>query len=145
MSAVTQIAEQFLIDQLVLSNKPPISGKNKVGFGLFMLSGFSFIFGLGFVGYGTHIYMAANYPPDVAALMTGGAAMAFACAIACIGYLFLRYRKYKIAQMKHDLTQTLTNVMDMFSDELAEPIKDNPKTSVLIASLAGFMVGEKLL
>lgn len=145
MSAVAQIAEQFMIDQFVLSNNPPFSGKNKVGFGLFALSGFSFIFGLGFVGYGGHLYMAANYPPDIAALMTGGFAIVFAAAVACIGYLFLSYRKYKVSKIKADIAQTIAGAMDMFSDELGEPIKDNPKTSVLIASLAGFIAGEKLL
>lgn len=145
MSAVAQIAEQFLIDHVVLSNKPPISGKNKVGFGLFALSGLSFALGLGFVGYGTHLYIAANYPPDVAAFMTGGLSMIFAVVIACAGYFFLRYRKYKISKIKADISETITNAIDIFGDDSVEAIKNNPKTSVLVASVAGFIAGEKLL
>jgi hypothetical protein len=144
MSYLLANAEQLLIDSIVKGNTP-FTGRNKAGAGLMILSGLMLAAGLGFIIYASYLWLNAHYLPDMAAALTGALALFMAVLSALMAHAYSEYKRLRLRKIKAEATQTLQNAFDMLNAELEHPIRENPKTSVLIASLAGFMVGEKIL
>lgn len=144
MSNLLATAENLLIDR-ILSDDSPFSGKSKARLGLSTLAGLLLAVALGFFIYASYIWMTSNYPPETAAIMAGGLTLLTSCICSLSAYAIAHYKRTRIKQMKQDMTKTMQNALEMADDELSQPIKDNPKTAILIASLAGFIAGEKLI
>ena len=78
--------------------------------------------------------------PDIAALIT--ALIVFTAAFLC-HWAFkilqkLRSKKNNTIGIKFE--QDIKDLLQIMTDGLAEPIKDNPKISVLIAAMIGFFI-----
>lgn len=144
MSHLLAVAERLLIDSAISGN-PPFTGRNKAGSGFFVLSGLFLATGLGFMIYATSLWLTAHYAPHAAAAMTGGLALLLALLSASLAYVFLEYKRSRLKKIKAEATATLQTAFELLNKELGEPIRENPKTAILIASLAGFATGEKLL
>ncbi len=144
MNAVISLVEQLLVERL-LSNEPPLSGKSKAGLSLMALSGFLVILGFGFLVCAAYLWLAAHYPPEIAAATTGAIILFAGLGCAAASYLILQYKKHRLRKLKSEITETLRVVFDITEEELTEPVRENPKASVVAASLAGFAVGEKFL
>lgn len=145
MNSLLATAEIMLIDR-VLGNDVPFTGKSKAGLSLYALAGTLFVTSLGFFIVAAYLWIENNYfPPEKAAAMAGGLILALSCLCAGAAYLILQYKRSRARKLKAELTQTLHTLADIAEEELSQPIKDNPKTSVLIASLAGFIAGDKFL
>lgn len=143
MSMVT--AAQFAVVDRLLKGYLPLTGRSKVVEALIGVTAALLLLGLGFMIYAAHLWVSKNHSEEMAALVTGGLLMALA-AFSIGGMSFLvSYTRRRVARVKDDITRSLTQIMDIAADELAEPVRDNPKTSVLIATLAGFIAGERFL
>ena len=90
--------------------------------------------------------MANNLDPLTAAIITGGIALLVASLCTLGAYGFLRYKRYRIKKLKNEVSETINLILSEFTGEEAmQPIKDNPKSAALIASVAGLIVGDQVL
>lgn len=144
MNGVLNLAEQVLVDR-VLSNDAPLNGKNKTGISFALISSLFLILGFAFIFYAAFVWLQNNYPAEEAAIMMGGFAIFLAACNGLVAYGLLKYKRKKIKQMKNELIATIEEALEFSNEELADPIKENPKSSVLIASVAGFLAGERFL
>lgn len=136
--------EQILIDR-VLSNKASFTGRSKAGFGLLAFSGLLLCLGLGFLLGAAYLWFDKNYTPEVAAAMTGILSMLLALLGAAGAYFFAYFRRRRIQTLKSEIAETVQTALEYADEELGEPVRENPKTAVMIASLAGFVAGERFL
>jgi uncharacterized membrane protein len=101
--------------------------------------------GLGFLMYGFYLWLLANYTLEAAAMLTGLVAVLIAMISAISAVMFLRYRSRRIRETKAEIVETVNLALDIAHEEFALPVKENPKTALVIASFAGFIAGEKFL
>lgn len=145
MNALLTTVENLIIDRLI-SSEAPFTGSNKAGLGLIVLGGFMFIVSMGFFTWATYLWMAKNLDPQTAAIITGGIAFLIASLCTLGAYGLLRYKKYRILKLKNEVTDTVNAVLsELTQKQVLEPIKENPKTAMLIASLAGLIVGDQMI
>lgn len=144
MNNILSLAEQVVVDR-VLSNNPPVSGKTKAGVSFMLISAFFVFIGLAFLMYAGFLWLLRNYSFEEAALGVGLGSLLLAGVIGLISYITLKYRQAKIKQAKQDLIETMEAAIELADHEFSEPIRNNPKTSILVASVAGYVVGERFL
>lgn len=144
MSTLITTLENVLIDR-VLSKDAPFTGKSKAGLGLFTLALAFLLIALAFFIYAAYLWMSKNYPPEVAATLMGGLILSLAAISGIVAYAILSYKRLRMKKLKNEIIETMQSAIELADEEISEPIKENPKTAVLIASLAGFVAGEKFL
>ncbi|MGB0720358.1 MAG: phage holin family protein [Bdellovibrionales bacterium] len=144
MGGALAIIESMMVNRL-LSNDPPLSGKSKAGLGLFTVAGLLLAVAMGFFIVAAYLWLQNNYPPDAAAAIAGLLTLMTALICAGVAYGVLQYKRHRLQKFKDEMIDTMQNALDFAEEELSQPIRDNPKTSVFIASLAGYLAGEKLI
>ncbi|HRC26924.1 MAG TPA: hypothetical protein PKX87_05785 [Alphaproteobacteria bacterium] len=144
MAGLATAAQYAVVDRL-LKGYLPLTGRSKVVEALIGVTAALLVLGLGFMIYAAHLWVSRTYTPEMAALVTGGLLLALAALCVAGMYLLVQYTRRRVIRVKDDITQSLTEIMGIAGDELAEPVRDNPKTAVLIASIAGFLAGERFL
>ncbi len=90
-------------------------------------------------------WLKMQYTPDIAALATAGITLSFAILVAAAGYTITVIRKTKVAAVTDELRDKVLQVISAVSEEMEDPIRDHPKSSVALATLAGYVVGNRLL
>jgi hypothetical protein len=84
------------------------------------------------------------YPPDIAALATAGVVIGLAGVVAIAAY-FIRRQQMAVAETRK--RQMGNNIQTLVSDiftELDEPVRENPKTAMAVAALAGFLANREM-
>ena len=143
MANYKAIFEQILMGYLA-SGKISLSGQSKGLVSLFILSGVTALAGFVFLGWGSFIWLEKYYSTDIALLAIGGATLLFSLLTAMSGWAVIKYRQYQFQKIKSDLADIFHEAWELADQELREPVNDNPKTAVLLASVAGFMTGKHL-
>lgn len=144
MNAAYAIAEQMLIDRL-MSNKAPLTGESKLKLILLTFSGFMVVGAISFALYAFYLWLVSNFAPTM--VMLGmAAAMAFLSVLAIsLFFAISAYKHRKIKQKRDEIIKIAQDTLALANNELSEPIKDHPLTATIIASFAGFVVGDKFL
>ena len=146
MNALMPFAEQMLVNTM-LNKKAPFMRKNKFGLGLAALSGLLFILALVFAAISAYAWVASYYAAPVAAIIIAGFVLCISIIAALSGYLLLRKRpqpRAATSYMEGDVTEVVAEIAEILGEELAEPIRDNPKTAMMLAGLAGFVAADRL-
>jgi len=144
MTPYIKVAEKLLIDRIV-SNKFPITRKSKVNIGLLALSCFFFIVGTGFLIYAAHIWFGNNFEPELAAALTGLVCFSLCVLSLAILALLAHYRRSEMEKNTQETIQQIQGFIDTANDEFGEPIQENPKTAVALATALGLAVGNRIL
>jgi hypothetical protein len=106
---------------------------------LYGFAGLCVLAGIGFVSMAGYMALATIYPPMEAALWMGGLWTVLAVITACAAGIWLRHRKKKRAEARTHIADTVTILFDLLDSELGDSVRDNPKTAVALAGLAGFI------
>ena len=135
MSAVATVLEELLLSAL-LTDKTPSAGGNGTGRALAALSVLLAGAGVVLSVIGLERFLEGRYPPDLAAL--GAAAVVFAAALIAASAASCRRKSLRTGTVRDDLAKNIRVLLDAVSEELETPIRENPKTAVALAALAGF-------
>lgn len=120
-----------------------MTGKADAGHGFGVAAGVFAIVGLGFMILAAHLWLQNNYRPDVAAALTGAIALFMALLMAFFSFCLIYYKQSEIKKLQKEIKNSLQEGLESLDNLLADPVRENPKTAALAASLAGFFVGEK--
>jgi len=138
------MAERYFLQKLV-SGDFPFTRTSRTASWLRLMSGILAIIGTGFLIVAMYYWLDANYSPDVAALIAAGAIFAVALLSAGIAGLIIIERRSRMQRMKEEVKKNLAAVFETIDDELGQPVRENPVASVLLASLAGFAVADRVI
>lgn len=144
MGHLLKTAEHMIIDR-ALNSETLFSSNHKTGLSLLASAGLMLAVALGFFIYAGYLWLNATYDPQTATMLAGLMALALAVLCALGAYGVTRYKRWRVERFKNEIADTMHMALEMADEELAEPVRDNPKTALLIASLAGFIAGEKML
>lgn len=136
-----------VITQGILGSAKAKVRYNTAGIALFGLAGSVGFLGLVFLAIAWNNYLLSAYSAPVAAAVTGGSVLLLALVISGCGYWILRRRKSAgnlIPAKEKEVEDMIDLVLDSMLSELEEPIRQNPKTAMAIAGLAGLVAGDRL-
>tara|TARA_R110000764_G_scaffold4085_1_gene16893 strand:- start:7798 stop:8232 length:435 start_codon:yes stop_codon:yes gene_type:complete len=141
IKALLPLAQSVAMNNLA-NKKTHVIRKSKIGLSLMTLAGFclsgSVIFTI-ISGYG---WLLTQYSQPIAALLVAGIIGGGALIFGLIGYRVLS-KKPPPAVQSDEMNEIITLAIDILGKELTDPIRDNPKTSMLLASLAGYIAGDQ--
>lgn len=147
MSVLNPIITQLILDTVLHKPVKAVVAKKKAAWWLLALSILFVTAGLVYLMVALHLYLLTIYLPVQAALLTGGTCLMLG-AIGGIGYVLLEDKRKLKAKAEAALNMGRENQMMALIDDLTksleEPIANNPRTSVVLASLAGFLTGHRI-
>lgn len=147
MVAFAPILKQLMLDG-IMSNPamPRIPRISLTGLFFLWFAGVALVMSIGFVLFAEYIYLVNMYTPESAAIGVACSGLAVAMLSAATGMLLTSRKTAKRPMQERvvppDIAKTLTGLIDSLAQELEDPIRDNPKTAIMIASLAGFLAGD---
>lgn len=143
---------QMVIEGIAKGSRPVLPHLNSKGIALVGAAVILGFLGLGFALFAGFIYLQNFFAADVAALIVAGGIFFFAAIFGFLGKKSIKgygYVTYHRAAATHsssspvgDIAQTVKNLIEGVTTELEEPIRDNPKTAIALASLAGYLAGD---
>lgn len=132
--------EQMLIAKIASSSAASVAPKAKLT--PWCVSLFLGFVGVGFLIAAAFIWLLNVYGPVFATASTGILILFFGALIALGAWSLHEYKKSRIRSYKNDIFKTLSN---SFAGELEDPIRENPKTAVILSVLAGFLLSRTVL
>lgn len=144
MAVIQPMIAQMVLNA-VLSRPSKAPGMRKAEICLLAVTGIFSIIGAVFFFMALHSYALLHFVPWVAATITGATALivGLICAVVAGGMEEARQREGKRIDAE-DPAKALIAALDHATQGLEKPIHDNPRTSMLLASLAGYVTGNKL-
>jgi ribose/xylose/arabinose/galactoside ABC-type transport system permease subunit len=131
------IVEDIVISR-VIGNVAPVTHAHKMSVGVGLLAALAFMTGCGFLISSFYIWLKANVLPFEAALYTSFFCMGLAIILMLGLNIYHSYRRRKIEQSKEEIAEVIETAYQVIEEDFGVHIKDNPKKSILIATLAGF-------
>ncbi|TVQ81924.1 MAG: hypothetical protein EA357_11405 [Micavibrio sp.] len=138
-----RLIEQELITKL-LSGQTPLNTFKK-GEQIFLALCIFFVaVGAVFLIYATYLWSSGHYSAEMAAALTGAFSLICALVVAIAIYGIIAYRRIRIMRMQRSLFEKVKVSLAAFEDEYGAPIREYPKISVLLTSVAGFILEKRL-
>jgi hypothetical protein len=144
MAVIQPMIAQMVLNA-VLSRPSKAPGMRRAEICLLAVTAIFSVIGAVFFFMALHSYALVHVAPWVAATITGAVALivGFTCAVIAGSMEEARQREGKRRDAE-DPAKALMAALDHATQGLEKPIHDNPRASVLLASLAGYMTGNKL-
>lgn len=142
MTALTPIIKQLLVEGFMNSSRS-LAAFNPAGIGVMAFAALLAASGFGFLLFAGFLQLAKYYTNDLSALIIAGSCLVLAPVIAWIGKKIFKKQSIVSHRDSHpgDMAKTVTQLIDSIGEELEDPIRENPKTALMVASLAGFLAG----
>jgi hypothetical protein len=142
MTGVPAMIEQILVAALV-GEKTLFPRKSRTDWAFTALSVLLGGAGVFLAVLGLDRFLEGLYPPDMAAL--GAAAIVFAAAaLAAVAATHGRRRKAAASGAARDeVGRNIRALIESVCAELEGPVRDSPKTAVLLAALTGFFSAQQ--
>ena len=144
MQKFIPIAQQILLQNVMGGRSNGTSEMGKVRLSFYAFSGLLVIASIIFIIYGSHLYFLSGFSKDVAFILTGAVCLFFGMIVISTLAAIYYYKLCKYKKLKSEITNFTSDALDILQEEVESPIVRNPKTAVLLASLVGYLIGEKL-
>ena len=115
------------------------------GYGLYALAGGIGIIGVVFLAIAVYGLLLTAFSMPAAATMTGAGILALSGILVWVAQTVFEKKKRIIATEEiKQVDVMVSQLMDAVSDEIGVPVRENPKTALALAGLAGLMLGGRL-
>ena len=142
MPSALQLIVKVMIDEL-FGTPAPLSGFERAGQFIFSLSIAFLIVGLVLLIYGAYSWLSIQYSDDIAAGITGLISLALSVILVSVLFAVNRYHQIRMRKVRERITDKIKSSLSTLENELSDPIRENPKTALIVASLLGFLVEDK--
>ncbi|GEM_PF-2591752 len=131
----------LILDQAMNNGK----GFSKAPLALILASVMAGFIGFAFFAVALFAWLLEDFTLPAAAALAACAVM----ALSLLGFgaaIHMQRRKARERDNQHtNLVRTVVDIAGDIESELEEPVRDNPKTAMLLAALSGFMLTENSL
>ena len=143
MGDAVQLIEHIIINKFLHSDVPFLgrTAGERVLLALFVLF---LALGLMFLVFALYLWLKVTQSPEIAAALTGAGAFILALALGGVQLLILWLKARKIRSMKRDIEALVREILSSAHDEVGATVRDNPKSSTLLALVLGLLVGERV-
>ena len=143
MSALPSIVQTLLMQQMMGSGHSKTGELKTLRLGIYLISALLLSASLILITYGSYLAFANNFDLPIAFILTGVVAFLFALITLSTVYIGYKLSMAKFKKVKSDMIQTAQETLNVIGEELKDPIVENPKAAVLVATLAGYLLGER--
>lgn len=143
MSAIAKMAGQAALYQLMNGNTLTTRRLSLMP-SLPSVAGFFACVGLLLIMFAAHLWFDQNFPPEEAWLLSGLSFLMLSLVVLLISFAIALYRARKIARLKSEVEDSIFDFIDAIDAEFSAQVRQNPKSAVLVAVVAGYLVGDKL-
>ena len=143
MSALFKLAEDLLVAQFVRAPRP-LMARNRTGLGLRFLFGLSVLAGLGFLVHALYLHLNTALSPAMASVIVGGVLFIAAAIIRALSRYAYRRRVLHMTTMQTEMEATINRMVATAGEGLGGTIRDNPKSAMVIAAIAGAIAAQQL-
>lgn len=144
MAQVTELPKKLLLER-IMHGQSSWAQRSRLELGLIALGSVLVLMGSGFLFFAMHLWFQKNYPPELAAALTGAVILVLALLILLVSLRIFQWRRNRVMELKQEVHEALQTTFDFLEEELSEPVQNNPVTAVVLASLAGYVAGGKYL
>jgi|GEM_PF-4286857 len=139
MSELFTVVEEILITRII-SRKEFFPRKVMMDLGLNTLSIMMFLAGIFFLITSLNQYLNSLYSDNIASLILS----VILLSIAFFIIFFVNFKKHEKAPNDELSRSDLYTLIETICNEFEEPIKNNPKLSMTITMIAGFIAAKRL-
>jgi hypothetical protein len=138
------VAERIFTEKLSNSSVEMLR-KNDSSRYIEIAAGIATFTGMGFLIFAAYLWLEKNYQADVVAGVTGLMAIGLGCFLMLMSIAIVRRRQKSLKKLKDEIYESLNEIVNSMDKVLTDPVRQNPKTATLLATIVGFVVGEKTL
>lgn len=138
MKHLIPILRPILLNSLATKHS---AKKNMTGMGLWMIAAGLGIVGFVFLALSGFIWLQGFYSRESAALLIAAGILAMAVIAAMVGQQKFQEKAIQEERQVEEVQRLVNNTLDMVGDELDHTIQRNPKTAILVSSIAGIIAG----
>ena len=143
MSGMASVIEQLLL-AAVTGEKAMMPRRNRMDWVITALSVLLAVSGLFFLMLALDRYLEKIYPLYIAALVCGGVLISMALLATGLTHCCRARRITPTNHTQDILVKNITSLMEGAFAELEVPVQENPKTSMLLAAVAGFFMANRM-
>ena len=112
---------------------------------LLEMSGLLLFLGAGFMIYAAFLHFDRLYTSDTAWFYTGCLVILFSIILTSIAVSIGLYKRYRLLKFKDEVEEVIMDFVEKFDGDFHEHIQKNPKTTVLAASVIGYILADRFL
>lgn len=142
---MSPLVRDLLVNGLMAGAAVRTTRKKTTGIGYYAAAGFAATLGMIYAVWAGYAYLALSLSAPVAAGFVAGMLFVLSAGIGLAGFLVARNKQEAMKKPSFDgnfIGEMEARVKSLI-DELEDPIRDNPKSALLMAALAGFAAGDK--
>lgn len=143
MPDISPIIKAF-VSSLLDHHRPLISPATKTEWALLILIGLCAAADVFFLAMALYQYLITIFEPSIAALISAAVFFVVALLAAAIRKFITLEKSGGHKTADDAIKENIHTLMTHLFNELEEPIKDHPKTSMTIATLAGLLAGRRI-
>lgn len=115
---------------------------NATGIGLWAIAGGLGIVGFVFLAISAFIWLQGYYLRETAALLIAAVITLLSVIIAMAGQRKFHEKNLQEERQAEEVQKLVNDALDVVGDELDHTIERNPKTAILVSSIAGVIAGQ---
>ena len=143
MPGLTSVIEALIAS--TLANRPiSMLPANKTEWALLALCTFCASAGIFFLALALYEYLEGLYAPYIAALISSALIFVIALAALALKAVLHREKTSSPQSAQDEFSQNIHVLIKDICEELEVPVRENPKTSVAIAALAGLLAARRI-
>lgn len=143
-AALLSVLESSLLQKMIDSHVPLV-GRSVIEKIALLLCGIMLVLGLGFMVFAFYLYVQTVQSPVMAAVLAGAFSLMIAAVIAGVQLSIIYLKIRKIKMIKAELLSVLRVGGESVQKDVEGHIQDHPLSSVVLAALAGYMVGDRFI
>lgn len=143
MGTMLAFAEGVLLKQLT-DSVLPVHPEGRLKSLLFGIASLSILIGTAFLLYACYLFFTSTLAPHLAMASMALASFLVASIYIAVSFAVMAYKQKKLMDVKDQVVDLSETALALLEEELSEPIRDNPKTAVLLSGIAGLLAGERI-
>lgn len=141
MSGLLAVVEELLV-ATIISEKVLLPRKTKMDWALMALSILLGCMGIILSALALNLLLGESYSPGEAALISAAVIFIAALLVTAARYRFCQKKASNVSTARHEIEKNIRNLLEDICGELDGPVRENPKTAVALAALAGFITAQ---
>lgn len=139
MTVVSEVLTNMIVDNFLAHN-----GKTSlnvvVGRSVIALSLSFGVIGLALWVYASYLWFSVSYSHNFALFYTGTVSISIALMIALLSFAAMKYRQNRIKKVREEIVNKIEDFKTLLDQEVGTSIRENPKMSLLIATISGALL-----
>lgn len=145
MDRVIPVLKDAVVAALIAQAARPKRRADMAGAGLIILAGLISFLALIFGSLALYTALDVRYSAQAALAIVAGALLFVALVVGWSGMRFFSRQEREVrVRSREEIRSLVDTLADDVLPGIAQPVKENPKTALAAAALAGFLTGEKI-